>query len=472
MKRFTTLLLSGFMLCCVSSCDYGDLNLNPNLPSKATLPSLLAGSEGVIAFSVGADVGQMTNTFTQHLSGIVLQAAAWDRYNVDAEAGTAFNTFYAGPMQDLSTLIRQANENQADGYEGIGKILLAYCLGTMTSLYGDVPYSEAFQGAINPYPKFDSQADIYTGIQLLLDEGVALLRTAGPSNSPGNDDLIYKGNVSKWIAAAYTLKARYALHLSKTDNEAPAKALAALYDGTAFRGIAGSANDLEFVFGAGTSESNPWFQLVQQRNDFRLGKQFVDLLKAIPADPRLHVFAKPDASGSFSGSAPGQGQAADSQIGPYHTTATTPVPFITYAEAKFIEAEARLRLNSQDAQAEKALQEAIRASVDKVTKSTVPAAEVTAFTANRGTLTGDVTNRLRQVMTQKYIALFTQPEVWTDWRRTGFPALQPSFGGTNGLNPDGQIPRRLPVPLGERLNNPNAPKETPSVQVPRFYWDK
>ena len=472
MKRFKTIVITGFLAAGLFSCNYGDLNLNPNLPATATLPSLLSGSEGVIAFTVGADIGQMTNTFTQHLSGIVLQAAAWDRYNVDAEAGTPFNTFYAGPMQDLSTMIQQAQGSQAKGYEGIGKILMAYSLGTMTSLYGDVPYSEAFKGALNPFPKFDTQASVYTQIQTLLDEGIALLKTADASNSPGSDDLIYKGSLPKWIAAAYTFKARYALHLSKTDPEAASKVLAALYDGTTYRGIARNADDCDFAFGTGVAESNPWFQLVQERNDFRLGKQFVDLLKATPADPRLPVFAKPNSAGAYSGSAAGQGQAADSQIGTYFTTATTPVSLITYAEAKFMEAEARLRVNGTDAQAETALKAAVSASVDKVTKGAVSAADLTAFAGNRGTFTGDAANWLRQVITQKYIALFTQSEAWTDWRRTGYPALQPSFGGTNGLNPSGEIPRRLPVPLSERLNNPSAPKETPSVQAPRFYWDK
>ncbi|MFC5410999.1 SusD/RagB family nutrient-binding outer membrane lipoprotein [Larkinella bovis] len=472
MKRYKTILIKGLLLGSLFSCDYGDLNLNPNLPSTAPLSSLLSGSQGVIAFSSGADLAQITNTFTQHLSGIVLQAAAWDRYNVDAEAGGPFNTFYAGPMQDLSTLIRQAQDTKANGYEGIGKILMAYSLGTMTSLYGDIPYSDALKGAVNPYPKFDSQESIYQQIQTLLDEGITLLKSADATNSPGNDDLIYKGNLPKWIAAAYTFKARYALHLSKANPEAASKALAALYDGTTYRGIARTADDCDFNFGTGVTESNPWSQLVQQRNDFRLGKQFVDLLKVTPADPRLPLFAKPNAASSYSGSPAGQGQATDSQIGSYFTTATTPVSLITYAEAKFIEAEARLRVNGTDVQAETALKAAISASVEKVTKGAVPAADLTAFVANRGTFTGDAANRLRQVITQKYIALFTQPEVWTDWRRTGYPALQPAFGGTNGLNPGGEIPRRLPVPLGERLNNPSAPKDNPSVQTPRFYWDK
>jgi hypothetical protein len=56
---------------------------------------------------------------------------------------------------------------------------------------------------------------------------------------------------------------------------------------------------------------------------------------------------------------------------------------------------------------------------------------------------------------EKYKALFTQVEVWTDWRRTGFPALSP--------NPDGNvsgIPKRLPTSVDERNYNTNAIVET------------
>ena len=47
--------------------------------------------------------------------------------------------------------------------------------------------------------------------------------------------------------------------------------------------------------------------------------------------------------------------------------------------------------------------------------------------------------------------MFTQPEVWADWRRTNLPAITP--------NPDGKtdgIPRRFATCIDERLYNSNA----------------
>ena len=77
----------------------------------------------------------------------------------------------------------------------------------------------------------------------------------------------------------------------------------------------------------------------------------------------------------------------------------------------------------------------------------------------------DATVSLEKIMTQKYIAMFTQPEVWTDWRRTDLPALTP--------NPDANIqgiPRRLTTAQSERLYNSNAVVVANLLQP--VWWDQ
>ncbi|RYG52836.1 MAG: SusD/RagB family nutrient-binding outer membrane lipoprotein, partial [Chitinophagaceae bacterium] len=55
---------------------------------------------------------------------------------------------------------------------------------------------------------------MYIQIQSLLDEGIADIgRNTGLT--PASDDYIYAGDMTKWRKLAYTLKARYYLHLSK-----------------------------------------------------------------------------------------------------------------------------------------------------------------------------------------------------------------------------------------------------------------
>jgi hypothetical protein len=79
--------------------------------------------------------------------------------------------------------------------------------------------------------------------------------------------------------------------------------------------------------------------------------------------------------------------------------------------------------------------------------------------------TGDIT--LDHIMTQKYIAFYTQFESWTDWRRTNIPALSPLTGN--------RIPRRFPLPQSERLfNGQNIPQGSTSNDW-RFtpvWWDQ
>jgi hypothetical protein len=66
-------------------------------------------------------------------------------------------------------------------------------------------------------------------------------------------------------------------------------------------------------------------------------------------------------------------------------------------------------------------------------------------------------------MTQKYIAMFLDPEAFADWRRTGIPSLTPNTGS--------QIPRRLPYPETEVLYNQNCPKPSVINIFTRVWWD-
>ena len=59
--------------------------------------------------------------------------------------------------------------------------------------------------------------------------------------------------------------------------------------------------------------------------------------------------------------------------------------------------------------------------------------------------------KLSQVMFQKWIAMFSQPEIWMDWRRTNYPKRKP-----NTVTVISQIPRRYPTEQRERVNNLNA----------------
>jgi hypothetical protein len=156
-------------------------------------------------------------------------------------------------------------------------------------------------------------------------------------------------------------------------------------------------------------------------------------------DPRGPIFAVADSTGAVNGT---------SRMNEFYAGIASPVPFLTFTEMKFIEAEASNRLGNSAA-AHTAYVAAVTASLQR---SGVSAASITAYLAQPAVDPGADKLTLENIMTQKYIAMYTQAESWTDWRRSGFPKLAPVTGSN--------IPRRFPYAQAERLYNSKMPTGT------------
>lgn len=453
-------LVLGLMMLTVTACDISDTNKDPNRATDTGINNLLPHAQVNLAYGIGGDISQYNSILVQQTAGIARQHAQVARYNLDIVGIVWDRNLYAGSMNDLNILIQKATEAEAWHHRGVAKILMANALGQVTSLWGDAPFSEAFQGAANTQPRFDSSQDLYARVQTLLTEGKEdLARTVSAANRLGASDLIYNGNIARWTAAANALSARYHNHLSKVNPQASAQnVLNALGAGT----ISSSAEDMRFQFGSTASNANPWHNhKTSSFNDTYMGKHFIDLLKDLN-DPRLPVYATTNSSGEYVGQVAGIGSAQGiSDIGSTFLAANAPFYYITYIEVKFLEAEANLRLGNYGAAAS-AMNTAIIASLTRVNGSANPdyvaahASETAASMQNGG---------LERLMTQKYIAMFLQPEAFTDWRRTGIPQLTPAVDNqTNNI-----IPRRWPYPNSERSNNS---ANTPVVSITdRLWWD-
>lgn len=442
-RNFLALLLAGslFSVSCNKWIDTS-LNTDPNNPSEVAIKNLFPTSVATLGFTLGSDPNRITSLWTQHNQGIDRQHAGYYQYIFnESNSSTTWDNFYSVPMANLYNVINKATANKSYHVRGAARILMATALGNVTDLWGDVPYSGAFQGTGNLKPKFQSQQEIYGIIQGLLDSAIADLGQASSSTplNDGNMDIVYSGDKNKWIKAAHSLKARYYIHLSKRDAQAADKALAELQ-----KGISSNAEDANCPFGTDAKNSNPLFTFMQDRGDILPADYFVNLLKD-NADPRLEkliVLDGTDVAG----------------IGDAVAGATAPISFMTFAESKFIEAEIYTRKGDQTA-AKAALTAAIQASMDKLG---VSATDATAY-ITKTIPSGDVT--LDLVMTQKYIALYTYLETWTDWRRTGFPNVP----ATSGFQ-QSDIPRRWPYPQSERLFNS---ENFPGVKklTDRVWWD-
>jgi hypothetical protein len=431
------------------------LNVDPNNPPDVTMNLLLPTVEVGLGYAAGGDLSRFAGLAVRQYAGTDRQFSSFELYQyVESDftalwanmyAGQAGGGLNGGALINAAIMMQKANDLKSPHYRGVGRVLTALALGLSTDTWGDIPYSEALRGVDNLAPKYDSQQTIYTTIQNLLDSAIIDLSASSSNFRPGADDIIYGGDRNAWIKAAKTLKARYWLHLTKVDNTAASKALAALSGG-----IASNNDNMMLTFGSAVTANSPLYQFLQQRSGYlSMGAQIVKMMNDLN-DPRRAAFIELDGDGKYS---------ENSTPGPLYGSDASAVPLVTYAEAKFIEAEAQLRAG-KTAEAKTAYTAAINASM---AHAGVSSDNAKAYLAQSKVMpAGDLT--LQTIIEQKYIALFSQPEAWTDWRRTGFPAVQSTTGVPS------QIPRRLLYPQSERNYNPNTP--TGVNLTTRLWWDK
>jgi starch-binding outer membrane protein, SusD/RagB family len=305
-------------------------------------------------------------------------------------------------------------------------------VGLAAAIWGDIPYSEAVSNTEDP--ALDPQQQVYAAVQGKLDTAITLL-TAGTGAGPGAVDLYYAGDKSKWLRLAHTLKARYHMHVAERVGQSAYQAALAesqlgLQPGDNFLGIAGD----------NPQSYNAWYQftVIQRAGYMFAGSFLVDLLRQ-RNDPRLSRYFLPNAQGQFVGADPGD---QTSSVFSGFTVEENPAyrqPIVTWQENELIKAEAAFRLGNTAL----ALQAVNRVRVDA---GLPPLASVT----------------LNQILEELYIVLFQNPEVWSVWKRTCYPALTPAPGST-------AIPGRLLYAAGERNANPNVP--APGQQPARNWND-
>ena len=440
-----------------------DVNNDPNRPidvqERLMLPPLLLN----ISYNLtGGTSAIYINHFMQNIALNQPVPNIGTYLMVPPDADAIWNNGYVTILNNLKIMIEKAEANGSWRYAGTGKVMLAFTLGNLTDMFGDLPYSEAFKGSANFTPAMDPQQAIYAEIERLLDAGIADFDKNSPT-SPGAADIIYQGDVAKWKKLASTLKARYAMHLTRAPGFTAAtqadKALAALNGG-----FASNADDFQYKYPGGANTENPWALHFRPISTIVLSSAAVDTL-VVRADPRLPLMVnRASATGRYNGRPIGTttiGALADYSLpAPSYAGDGAIHPMVTYAEALFLKAEATL-IKSGAAAAEPVYQDAIRAHMNKLG---VTAADQTEYLIRRGSLTATGITPLERIMEEKKVANFLNIENWVDWRRTGFPKLSPP---PNALS---AIPRRLLYPQSEIISNPQ-PVHSASL-TDRVWWDR
>jgi hypothetical protein len=423
----TALLLGG----CSDYLTAPDALHDPNNPSSATTnQSFMAAQAGLFALQeshVTMDICQ----WMQQCAGVGGRFLEDEgNYNIDA---TIFNSdwigiYTGGGLVDVRRVQSLADASGDKTYGAIARIIEAINVSYAADVWGDMPYREALTSAT---PVFDPQMQVYDDLQTLLDRAIADL-TTGTGAGPGAFDLMYGGDRQRWIAAAYTLKARLYMHtVEKLGPGQYAKAIAA-----AQKGIASAANDLRSVHAGGSlAERHMWVQFFQASGfgeDLVAGALLANLMKA-QSDPRLSVYFTRNPAGDYGGfdvtAASTTPAAQISKIYPttrLDASGTFRHPILTWSENQLILAEALFQTSGA-------------------------AAALPFLTAERASAgLGATPATLQSIMEEKYVSLFMSAEVWNDWKRTCLPRLAPAVDQP-------AILERVFYGSTEENSNPNTP---------------
>ena len=427
-KLLTILIAMTFVAC---GDDFGDLNTDPTRPGgeNANPVAIVPVMQTQTHRNLVSSAGRMAGIFMQHYQGFDAQQVAYTQYNLNEGTLANFWEFglYTGSMRDCADIIERAETNgNIPHTKAVAQIYMAVNLGIATNLWGYVPYSEAFLGSEDLSPAYDSQEKIYSSILGLLEDAISNLAMMDPQGPLG--DLVN----TDWTAVAHALKARFYIQLSKKDSQAGSKALTEV--SLAFTSNASSPI---FNFEGNANGGNPLALFGIQRPNTLIVAPFFDSLTN--DDPRKSFYMTPNSDGD-------QLYFQNNNNDLFWAQFDSPSPLISYAELKFIQAEALLLTNASSADVLVAIKEAVRANMEFIGVSE------TEIVDYLNTIT---TSDLETIIVEKYKSLFgSNPiQAWNDYIRTGFPSLIPDSNGANGSNPSGVVPRRILYPDSERLSN-------------------
>ncbi len=532
MKYINKLLLVLLVLIIsITSCDTDklrELNVNPQavdeidlnfLFTNALLGTASGGATGDNRFIDWRTNIGMFGMAIQHIANAGGGIANGDKYTDNFEVNLApWEWWYGGQLKLIEEIIKQTGE---DGYASgrnqnvlqASRIIKAWTFHKLTDYYGSIPYDEANQGIEGTFfPAYESQKSVYQKAFTELADAASKISSSNLDEGFAQADFVFDGDVAKWKKFAYSVMLRMAMRLSNVD--------AAMANEWVSKAIAGGVME--------TNEDNVWIRTSLGPSEWSnqngisrafwpgdggqpgwLSKTLVDQLKGPDVgsvdddDPRLMIFSggialwtaiswtvldgdplnqkgmpngldQPDLEAIEGG--PIIQDETYSRINILLLDDDEPYQLMNVAEVHFLMAEALERgIGTGIGGTAKGHYEAgVRAAMQ----------QYTAYDASLVVSDAAVDNylsvyqydaakpALEMIYDQLWInSFFNWWEGWSNWRRTGFPALVPTQHPSSVTG--NQIPRRLLYPNSEIATNfENMSAGTsPNDYLTRVWWD-
>lgn len=422
--------------------DFEKINTNPNQPVKVPTAYLLTQAQ--------------RNTMAQQqffTTNLYAQLFAETQYTTTSRYVTeelAFDGYYTGPLADLQNIIKlntaEATKGTAEVLSSgsnnnqlaVARILKAYNFQIVTDQWGDIPYTEALKGSDDYLPAYTSQDEIYADLVKELKEASAQINV----DEPGvGGDVIYGGDMVLWKKFANALLLRVGIRMSEAN---PQLARQTISDALAAGVFEDNEDNALFTYLSESTNANAIYTHfnVDNRTDYAISNVLVDFLK-VRNDPRLEVYANPTENSVAGGNPEYVGELYGVSEATAGSTTNASISFLgdfwkerpdaaitimTYSEVMFIKAEAAQR-GWITGDAETLYNQAVRASMEYY--GITSDADVDAY-LSQASVKYNATNWKQLVGEQKWISLYAVGhEPWSEWRRLGFPRLNPAPNAEN-----------------------------------------
>ncbi|GAO43388.1 SusD/RagB family nutrient-binding outer membrane lipoprotein [Flavihumibacter petaseus] len=475
LKIITALILIGSIAGTGCKKSWLDVNDDPNRVTDENItPDLL-----FIQSATAAGARQASNNFrfVEHWMGYWSPPGDFaieqdeTSYNIDFSFGDALWQNHYGVLFDLKLAKDKALATGDSCLAGAAMILSAKLFQELVDIYGNIPYSQAFNNDQYRQPVYDNAAEIYASLQERLDSAIIYMSVDAPKSSFETTDVINHGDQVLWIKFANTLKLRMLIRQSETPGFDPSGEIDKIvnYFGTLQEGEnimvnPGYVNDNNkqspFYANYGNTPAG-----VDAATSTRANAYYVNLLSST-GDPRLSRIFRPT-SGTFVGAVYGASTGnpfgtASSRLGPGLAGSASQDAWIYPAfEAMFLEAEATAR-GWIDGDAQEIYERAVTESfvfLNKDNEDGDPEAEAADYLssvdiAKWSNAGSSVESQAKFITYQKYIALggVDPLEAWSDLRRLN---MIPDKGyiSANPSRLSNSLPVRLLYPQSEYTTN-------------------
>ena len=455
----------------LSSCQkFSDLEKDPNRPGNVP-PSLVFTSVLYSTYyAPWSDVQRWNQFYCSNYAYYAEQKYDWTT--------TSFNYSQLKNVNQMIAEAKRIGLADTNPYSAIGKFYKAFFFVDMSMRLGDVPLTEALKSLDNTMPKYDTQKAVFQQVLTWLEESNTDLQSlinSGDQTLTG--DFMLNNDLKKWqkVVNSYKLRVLIALSKKESDTDLNIKTLFAnvVNNPTKYPVMTSLDDNLKFTYNNSTDKyplnQDNYGQTATRNN---MSATYLNTL-ALLKDPRTFIVADPAPAkiravltasdfGAYVGASSGEslddmstkmlnGEYSSISKSKYYSSYVgEPCIQIGYSELCFNIAEAITR-GWLSGNAENYYINGIKASWAFHGVASVDLKWDAYYSQATVKLNGTVSEALKQILTQKYLAFFQNSgwEAYNNYRRTGVPAFLTGTGTANS----GRIAKRWQYPSPERTTN-------------------